>query len=103
MNAPLRFSTLAMAAMLFSTLPATSHAEGGQCNPGDKAAKQNRAGKGKLAQADTNKDGQLSRDEASAAGMNLDRFDRADTNKDGQVTKEELKAARGSKPSKPTN
>jgi Ca2+-binding EF-hand superfamily protein len=45
--------------------------------------------------ADTNKDGGLSRAELQAAGMHrvLEHFDAIDTNKDGKITADEMRAA----------
>ncbi len=48
----------------------------------------------KWQQADTDKDGQLSKAEAQAAGMKylVERFDEIDSNKDGKISEAELKA-----------
>ena len=46
-------------------------------------------------EVDTNRDGQISRDEVLAAHKRqLERFDQADTNKDGVLSREELRASR---------
>ncbi len=47
----------------------------------------------RLAAADTNGDGMISRDEAAALPKLAAHFDQIDTNRDGQITREELRAA----------
>ncbi len=53
----------------------------------------------RFAQWDTNGDGQITREEAQAAGaaMALKRFDKLDLNKDGVVTREEIQQARAAR------
>lgn len=52
--------------------------------------------KGKHAmKLDTNRDGQLSRDEVKARPRLEKNFDRVDANKDGQLSRDELAAAHG--------
>ncbi len=46
----------------------------------------------RLKQADTNGDGMLNREEATALPMISKHFDEIDTNRDGQITMEELRA-----------
>lgn len=53
---------------------------------GDSASKQS------FDQVDTNKDGQISRSEAAAAGLNLD-WSRADANGDGALSRSEYDSA----------
>ncbi|MBL8517509.1 MAG: hypothetical protein JNM76_11150 [Betaproteobacteria bacterium] len=48
----------------------------------------------RLAEADKDGDGKLSKDEAAALPRLAKRFDQIDANKDGFITKEEMKAAR---------
>jgi Ca2+-binding EF-hand superfamily protein len=48
---------------------------------------------GKLARADTNGDGVISREEAKARPHLDKNFDKIDTNKDGVLSKDEIKAA----------
>lgn len=52
---------------------------------------------GKLKAADTNGDGQISRQEAAALPRLAGKFDAIDANKDGQLSKDEMHAARGGK------
>lgn len=54
-----------------------------------------RPGAARLAQADTNGDGMLSRAEAQALPRLAERFEAIDANRDGQLAREELRAARG--------
>jgi Ca2+-binding EF-hand superfamily protein len=56
------------------------------------AAPQDDGPMGRLKRADTNGDGMISREEASALPMISKHFDEIDTNHDGQLTIEELRA-----------
>ncbi len=55
----------------------------------------------RLAKLDTNKDGQISRDEASAAPRLAQRFDRLDANQDGHLTRDEFASARRARAPQP--
>ncbi len=87
-------AALALAAGAFAQAPAAPAATGAAPAAAAKAPE----GKGqRLNKFDTNKDGQLSRDEAKAAPRLAKNFDAIDTNKDGQLSKDELKTFRAAR------
>lgn len=94
--------TIAFAAAVVVALPLAASAQASAAAPAPAAAPdtlQAAAAPGRhrdrFAQWDTNGDGQISREEARAAGeaMALKRFDKLDLNKDGVVTQEEIQQA----------
>lgn len=62
----------------------------------EKAGEKMKEGKAKIKDADTDGNGNLSRDEAAAAGMDkmVEHFDKVDADGDGEISREEMKAAR---------
>ncbi len=93
----------ALAAQTGQTPNSPAHAAGNTPKPAGhgggmdyKTPEQRQAAmKERLTNADTNKDGGLSKAEAQAGGMNrlVEHFDAIDTNKDGKITPEEMRTA----------
>ena len=66
----------------------------GVIDAGDRPQRVKGKGKGMLAKIDANRDGRITRAEASTHPKLAERFDMFDANRDGALTRDELKRAR---------
>lgn len=84
--------TFALAPMLALALTAGAASSVQAAPDGDRKAKMEQRAAARMAQIDTNNDGNISREEAMAQAMK--RFDRMDLNGDGQITPQERQEAK---------